>query len=375
MNNFKQRLQSYTFTTDLDDICQDLRLQLESSESVNNFIKVAQDLINTARIRSLYITFRDNFLKNTGTFHQFLDIETDWQPFITSSRGLGKQELLEKLIEALNKILSLKEAENMSRSGDEHENNGGDDKVSTSQSIEKLTLLMEKMASRLDCLEQSNSTKKNVNDRVINYKMLCDQEDNCILSSDLMVSKPNSKAIHKWLFYSVGLGFNKLATINELRYSEIEFFILNFISDYSNDISVKKYTQAYTYFLLHFASIRVLDKYSDSSMNLICQTGICKIDSILLNESELSSHRIEQIVNTASFRHAVPKSQNIQNYAAKQSFKNKPIRYCNIYNSNRTNCSSDCQYSHICKLCYINNKELKNHMPKDCKLYNKNSQI
>ena len=175
-----------------------------------------------------------------------------------------------------------------------------------------------------------------------------------------------SRRVHQWLVYSLNLNNNKLSKISELKFSEIESYLLAYINENLKVNRYKKRIEAYVAICYKFSELRVLDRYTEASMDIIAQTSINTLDCWLLRRQIVSFNRIEQLINSTSFKLAVDKKSNTTiKLNSKSSEKSNFVRYCNTFNSNKK-CSSDCKYAHICKLCWTKSKEMAYHQPKDC---------
>ena len=175
-----------------------------------------------------------------------------------------------------------------------------------------------------------------------------------------------SKRRHPWLVFSLSIYSLKIQSIRSLSSQEIVHYIALYIKENHKNRKKEARVSAYIDFMSHLTGLKTLEKFSIDSIDEICQNTINDIDILLLESRSCDNAKVESTFQSNLFKYGVEKTTS-SSFKNSITTKRRPfVRWCTKFNSNRE-CSENCKYSHICRLCYTLHDEKNNHMPKDCK--------
>ena len=292
---------------------------------------------------------------NQGSSNQNRNSET------TAEQISGTQELTALMIKMNARLDTLENSKEIPKKKKKNKKSGTMKKIKRSR---KRLKMAKKKGSKRYYSSSSDTTSDDLTSESDDSTSGDFSSDESKSDDECMFSKKNlvSRKLHGWLAYSLSLNNNKLAKISELKCIEIENFLLAFIQENFKNAKACKKVAAYISLCYQLSSVRVLERYTETSMNHVAQNSVNTVDNWIFRKENTSANRIEQLVNSNSFKFSEAK-QSAGNFLKKE--KKQFVRLCNVYNSNK-NCSSDCRYTHACKFCYQKNRDQLPHMPKDC---------
>ena len=309
----------------------------------------------------------------------------------TDSSTKKTEEKLDKLLEAnassqlaINKLTKLlaKNLKGATESLPSHESSSESDrkKKKAKKSHKKARKSRKKAKkgkrSRTECGGDTTTTEESDSEEISSELSESESEDFGIkyLNKKSLVSRSLKR--HPWLVYTNALNSSKILPIQSLNMCEIENFMGKYVKEHRRTQKLATRVGAYICILYEISSIRMLERFTQNSIEEIIQLSVNQIDNWLSENKKVADEKIESLFQSNLFKLGMDrqKSYNIHSSKSLGNLKapKKPyIRWCMKWNANKS-CNSDCRYEHICKHCWEHKSEKQEHQPKECQLVSKN---
>jgi len=368
---------------------------LGSVQEIDQFIEKFGKIIEKANfvtIQKIFLDLRDDLVRsNSVEGFQFKDQESV-QFFNHSSRGgdISKETLAKEIIQLLGVIKKeiYQAASSMSEHSDKEDNaaviNG---LLTATQNNTKMITEMKAMLESLNVKPSGNvtgssSSPTSYKKKAKKAKRKRNKKRKISSSSEWSTSDSDgdrdlkffsksglvSRKKHPWIKHSISLNSSKLRPISCLGTAEIESYISQFVKLNMYNPKYKSRCEAYMSFLCESSGLRVIERFTNASINEVVQYSINQIDMYVIEGRDLSGHVIEQLFQCNLYKYGIDRSKFGQQKSSSSDIKQNKRPYLNLcqrYNKNKT-CSDTCTYVHNCKSCYLDRGEKKSHQPKDC---------